>query len=276
MTGTTSEFWWSTLSSQLSIGCAIAAVVLVIVAAQCVVVMIRCGRSTRRPVRLWADNNGTATIEFALTLPVLLFVVLMLAQITMLMGGNLFVHYAAFAAVRTAIVQIPLNVDDGPNTYTPGGTKAEAILRSAVFAIVPAAGRADSAGNSNIPVGQYVDAVSSFYSSYGQSPPPWIESLLRQRLNYASANTTITVLRPRIIDDVVVFENLDGNVQQADPITVRVNHKLNLGVPYINRIFADGNLGNNVRYTEVIAMATLTNEGITDEFPPLPVVPRTP
>ncbi len=282
MTATSAEFWRWTLSSPLSLWCAAAGALLVICLILCLRAMVRLGRvsrAARRPSGLIADDNGTATVEFALLMPVLLFLILMLAQVTMLMGGNVFVHYAAFAAARTAIVQIPLDTgDSGPNQYSPSSTKHDAILRSAIFAIVPAAGRLESStGTANLPIDAYVEAVTSFYSTYGETPPVWINKLLRERLNYASSTTTVTVQVPRVVDETqVTFDDLDGEVRPAEPIAVRVDHKLSVGVPYINRLFANGDLGGNTRYTDVYAIATLTNEGIRDEFPPLPPLPRIP
>ena len=71
--------------------------------------LARLGRSQRRPS---GPSQGTATIEFALVMPIMLFLILLLAQTTFVMAGNLFVHYAAFAATRSAIVYIP--ADYGP------------------------------------------------------------------------------------------------------------------------------------------------------------------
>ena len=59
--------------------------------------------------RGWLDDRGTVTIELVLVIPVVLFFSLLLVQVMLLMTANHFVHYAAYAAVRSAIVQIPVD-----------------------------------------------------------------------------------------------------------------------------------------------------------------------
>ncbi|MFA7236527.1 MAG: TadE family protein [Phycisphaeraceae bacterium] len=240
-----------------------------------------------RTSNILLDDSGTATIEFALVLPILGFMVMAMTQTVFLMAGNLFVNYAAFAATRAAIVQIPAEYADDPAnqfTATPGRTKYDAIQHAAAFALVPVAGRQTSS-SSNISTAAYVSGLASFYSAYSVNQPPWINSLAADRLRFALDNTTITVMTPQVSGPDVTFIPVNGGAahkfQPRDPITVMVAHRLNLSVPYISAIFADGNNastsgggGGGGRYRLMTARYTLSNEGITDAMPPTPTIPR--
>jgi hypothetical protein len=69
----------------------------------------KIGSSLRRRVQ---PQGGAAIVEFAMVLPILLLLVLLMGQSALLMTGNLCVHYAAFCAARSAIVQVPLALND--------------------------------------------------------------------------------------------------------------------------------------------------------------------
>jgi len=117
----------------------------------------------------------------------------------------------------------------------------------------------------------------------GDEPPRWLDTLAGDRLRYAARHTAITVMTP-VVDGgahEMVYEPIEAGERHVfearDPVTVRVDHRLNLGVPYVNRIFADGShTGSAGRYIEMDADYTLPLEGIRDELPPQPTVPRTP
>jgi len=276
-------FWWQALTSPLSIFCAVLFVAALITAAVLLRAAVRVGKRNSERGTIVADSGGTATIEFALLLPILLFVILLLAQVTFLMAGNIFVHYSAFAATRAAIVQIPTEYPDSPaNEYenSPGNTKRDAIWRAAVFALVPASGDVGGGNpNGDISADGFVSGLTEFYDAYGASPPPWIDAKMEKRLSYAAEHTDIAMFRPVAIDAFnVEFEPFDsGKFDPKDPIRVRVDHRLNLPIPYVNQIFADGtHVDGRSRFINVSAHATLTNEGVLDKMPPEPEVPRLP
>lgn len=283
MADLTTDITFEAMTSPLALKLAAMAVGLLILAGLIMLVLVRAGRrSGSRPRPLWADNDGTATIEFALILPILLFVILTLTQVTFLMGGNLFVHYSAYTACRSAIVQIPTGYGDAPNTISDGSSKHDAVRRSAVFALLPVAGQSADAGGgsggSGISGADVVSGLEEFYSGYGQQPPEWIQARIAERVSYADANTTVTIERPVIgAGHTITFEPADS-FEPKDPVTVRVEHRLNLSMPYVSRIFADGDHGEGTsgggRYMNILARATLTNEGIRDEMPPPPELPR--
>jgi hypothetical protein len=227
------------------------------------------------------DQRGTASIEFALVLPFVMIIALMLTQVTLLMGSNLVVNYAAFAATRSAIVWIPADAsgDEPPNTivHSAGNTKFDTIRRAAVFGVLPVAGRAT---DGNVSPDAFVQGLQSHFSAYGQQPPGWVGNLMPDRLRYAADNTTIAVLTCRAVGDDLTFSELGQGQAYTfgprDPVTVRVTHQLSLAVPYVRAFFSDGELDDGSRYTLVEAQYTLTNEGIVDQLPPQPELPRRP
>ncbi len=61
-----------------------------------------------------ADQSGAAqSLSFVLTLPVFVLIMLFIVQVSQVMIGIVVVHYAAFAAARSAAVWIPANLADG-------------------------------------------------------------------------------------------------------------------------------------------------------------------
>jgi len=272
------SFWGHALSSDLSIGCA----AIIIVCGLLLGVGWRVLRRTRRrPVgNPITESRGTATIEFALVFPILLFLMLLLAQTTMLMAGNLFVHYSAFAATRSAIVQIPRDVPGcPPNCYinSMSNDKHEAIWRAAVYAVAPAGSRQGGSG-SGVNPGAYTEGLSQFFEGFGRETPGWVEGIAGDRLAYAADHTQLTVMHVEVEqDDTVTFHGIEsGQSYQFDthePVAVRVEHRLALGVPYINRVYSDGHTDAG-EYVLVSARYMLTNEGMRDELPPKPNIPR--
>ncbi|HUT08889.1 MAG TPA: TadE/TadG family type IV pilus assembly protein [Thermoguttaceae bacterium] len=83
--------------------------------------LVRFNGSGIRFRRLWQlhrDQDGSAqSLSFVLTLPVFVMIMLFIVQVSQLMIGTIVVHYAAYAAARSAIVWIPadLGTDEGPN-----------------------------------------------------------------------------------------------------------------------------------------------------------------
>lgn len=68
----------------------------------------------RRIAHLHADQGGSAqTLSFVLTLPLFIWVLMLIVQISQLMIAQIVVEYAAFATARAAIVWIPAHVQSG-------------------------------------------------------------------------------------------------------------------------------------------------------------------
>jgi hypothetical protein len=275
------DWWWQAFSNERMLSytaLAVLCVALLLFGALC---LRRLGRADRRKPRpgIRSDIVGTATIEFALTIPVMLFLILLLAQTTFVMAGNLFVHYAAFTATRSAIVYIPADYGPGepPNfiEHEPGSPKFDAIRSAAVFALAPIAG---SLPGGNAPADAMTDALGQYYGDYARSAPRWIDRLLANRLHYADDrfNTRVTVYHSFVDSGGQVrhVDTVEGGpfFAPAGAISVRVEHRLNLSVPIVWALFADDRADG--RYSLVAYQYTLTNEGVLDVLPPTPRLER--
>jgi hypothetical protein len=231
-----------------------------------------------------ARSRGTATIEFALVVPIVLVLVLLLLQFTLLMVGNIFVHYAAYAATRTAITQIPQDYDNGvepSNVFLAGSSsvKYRLIQRAAAAALVTVSGRLESGQQD---ADAFAAAVGGYFDAAGVSRPRWVETLAADRWRYAHANTDITVLIADAPEGgAVTFAPVLGVHQfgPIDPVTVRVEHKFFLSVPYVSGFFADGQVDEGQgsgRYAMIQAQYTLPNLGLSKNLPPRPSLRRDP
>ncbi len=240
----------------------------------------------RRLIEIVTSDSGTATVEFALVCPVLLFMALLLAQTTLVMSGNLFVNYAAYMATRAAIVQIPIDrVEEGyesANQFSnsPDSSKYRAIQRAAALALLPVAGQLKQ-GNDAV-TSQLAFGMAKYYQNYGKEPGNWVTKQLEAKANYAMQNTAIALYETEPQADKVVYKELPPEgftFGPRDPITVRVEHKFSLAFPYVGAAFADGRLPDNAGgglYTKITASCTLTNEGIIDAFPEIPTIRNPP
>lgn len=67
----------------------------------------------RRLARLHRDQTGSVqSLSFVLTVPLFVWVMLFIVQVTQLMIATVVVHYAAYAAARSAAVWIPQRIGD--------------------------------------------------------------------------------------------------------------------------------------------------------------------
>lgn len=235
--------------------------------------------------RLGSDQRGTVMLEFALLLPVALFVVLLILQVTLLMVGRVFVHYSAQAAARTAITQLPRDLSHvghgEPNWImaAEGNIKFDAIQASAANALVPISGRVGGSGDE---AESYAVAMSEYLTRRGATTPHWVDNLLADRYRYAHANTEVTLMsvEQSSSSQSPSYEALGGGAYEFGPrdaVGVQVRHRLNLSIPYVRAMFADGSNGDGAssrHYTTVTARTTLTNQGDLRDLPPAPDLPR--
>ena len=230
-----------------------------------------------------SGESGTATVEFCMVVPVVLFLCLVLVQSTLLMVGNQFVNYAAFAAARSAIVYIPQDytaTGEPRNTIVPqtGKLKFDAIRAAAYLAVAPVCGKREDSVDSLL-TDDFVAGLGDYYANYGQDAPRWVETLAAARLRYAAANTDVRVMYTLITrGEVEQFDTEPEGYYTFGPheaVTVRIEHKLNLSVPYVRGLFADGEHGDGRgSYALVTAQYTLTNEGVDPDLPGPPEVER--
>ncbi|MCC6682587.1 MAG: pilus assembly protein [Phycisphaeraceae bacterium] len=233
------------------------------------------------------SNQGMATIEFALVMPVVLFLMLVLIQTMLLMAGQLFVHYAAYAATRAAIVQIPLDLSqrgEPINVISIGSSSGKfgAIERAAVLAVMPVCGRDDASGGSQVDGEEFASALRQHYEMLGETTPRWVDTLAAERYCYAAEHTRIDLIE--LITDAdgssVQMRTLTGGTHSfgmKDPVAVRVEHRFNLSVPYVRAIFADAKMPTKhgeTAYTNITALQMLTLEGVDPAMPMEPTLPR--
>lgn len=225
--------------------------------------------AARRQVRTGED--GAVIVEFALVLPFALFVVLMMVQASMLMGGSICVNYSAFCAARSAIVTVPyeLSGDEPWNIVTDdpdASGKMARITNAAVWAVTPV-----SCGYSKYPETDATDLINGMdrlYSQYDRDMPHRISDGLPRKLAYAREYTEVEL-------------ELPGDDEQYGPsedLRVKVKHTFYLAVPYANWVFSKLEDGVELDFApsqyglNMYAHCRLTNEGEQDfieieEFP---------
>jgi len=233
-------------------------------------------------VRKHRREIAAATIEFVLVMPIVLFLILVLIQTALLMAGQLYVHYAAFAATRAAIVQITRDLPDNgepANWIDPmaGSVKFDAIRHAAWLGVMPVSGRDDT---DEIDASEFADALREHFESLGQTAPRWVDTLVADRLGYAAEFTEIELFGVRNVSDTVVYDPVNVGPYRLgakDAVAVRLVHRFNLSVPYVRGIFADDyhetKFGRSA-YTEVAALYVLNLEGVSADLPDEPSLPR--
>lgn len=288
--------WWSSaLTSDLGLRCAVIAGVGALVLAAA----LRAGWTLRRSAASWRQRlqnfrgprgeSGTATVEFVLVFVPGLTVCLVLLQTVLAFSGNLFVHYAAFVATRSAIVEAPNGDLGGGGLLSDDGDSAfNRVERAAAFALAPVSGRLSAGGGDP---GAFEAGLASYFREYGQDSPAWVGNLAAERLAYAQAHTELGLYLTRVEDNGdVELDRLSSQPFIAsdddpvtvgfgpkDPVTVGVSHKLHLSIPYASAVFADGThqtVGGETAYSIVTATSTMTLEGYDVNLPELPEVER--
>jgi hypothetical protein len=237
-------------------------------------------RNTRR------SECGSVTIEFAIALPIALMLVLLMTQAALLMGGNICVHYAAYCAARSAIVQIPsdLSSAEPPNVLdAPGAAKMDSIRDAAIWALMPV-----SCSNRDYPSGDdggLASGVRSFMTYYGSTGLTtggstgggWYDradlpTYLGRKRAYAEDHTEITMYERTETDGTAEYLEIEYPhvYEPRDEIRVEVKHTLYLSVPYAARVLAAVEGGTKLGFApgeygmEITARVSLTNEGVAD------------
>ncbi len=235
-------------------GCAVGLVVLS-------AVLWRAG-ATQRTNRRAAPQRGAVMLEFVLIVPVALWLVMVMAQSTLVLGGNLCVHYAAYCGARSAIVQAPLERgDEWPNyfdsSFDPEASpKLEQIRQAAVWAVM---GVSRSNYERQNPSGSYLaEAIGGFLTASGKARPGWVDRYLASKFSYANDMTEVELAAP--VDGLTYGRHED--------LRVIVRHHLYLAVPLASRLFAnlaDGVVLDDGAYALIVeADCTLPNEGPQD------------
>lgn len=248
------------LGSRLFLTAAGICLVCGVVLAWVLVTMWQLGRQVRRRRR--CGDSGSVLVEFTLLLPIALAVSLGMLESSLLMAGNLCVHYSAYCAARSAIVQLPRYNGPGEreNEYIPDDEQGKygRIHAAAVWPLIAVSyggtdqQRADDA--------DLVDELIRFHDAHAAERPFWLDDRVGRKLAYALEHTFIELDPPA-----------DGKTYQPrEDIRVRVRHTYYLSVPYAGWFFSqilDGGvqLDADGAYGLIIqANCTLSNEGVQD------------
>jgi len=209
------------------------------------------------------DQEGTAALEFALVFPIALVIVLIMIQSSLLVAGNIAVHYAAYAAARAAIVWIPEGVsyEEPRNVLVDSdySIKMGHIRAAAVYAVMPVSASNPVGGSST--EGDFTaiqQGIERFYQLYDTNVPNWVRTMLPGKFAYAWNHTSVRVNPPANGESYGDHET----------IQVHVRHDLYLPVPYVNRIFGHSLCEGGCGYyaTQVDTTCALTNQGVPDEI----------
>lgn len=287
------NWWWSTLTSGPALW-------LLGFAVLCLAILLYLGLRLRAlsvnvrkvPVKQrLADDSGVAMIEFVLVTPILLIVTLLLIQTMLVFTGLFYVQYSAFAAARTAIVQIPTVSSEPMNELMPseGSDKFDAIRSAAVLGVLPVSGRESG---SSVASSALVSGIGQVFAAQGRSEPNWVSQMLGERLNYAVNHTEVSLERVSSGENAesVRFEPVESYTffSPKEAIAVIVRHEFALTVPLASRVFSAvgesgtyspaGRTGDSPgppgQWTLIESRAILTNEGIDRRLPQAPPVPR--
>ncbi|MFP4140843.1 MAG: TadE family protein [Planctomycetota bacterium] len=251
------------VQSRLFVTCAVVTFLCAAAVAWLCVGLWRAGAVHRAQPR--DGEGGSAILEFAIVIPILGSLAMVMVQAAFLMGGNLCVHYAAYCAARSAIVQIPRDDsfrggEDPNEIFVNGGSrKMLAIRDAAIMAVMPV-----SAGGTDMPDGDDAGLgadLESVFRAYGQDAPGWIDGRIGRKLRYARDHTFVTVDPP---------EN-GWRYARGEDIKVTVEHTLYMPVPYANFLFGeldeDGvelSSGEGEYGMVIRATCFMTNEGTSD------------
>ena len=250
----------------------------------CAVVLIGCGflfaavaawlwQTGRRYRVANRGEQGAAIIEFTLAMPILLFLGLLMAQASLLMVGNLCVHYAAFCSARSAIVVIPKDYGAAEpknllldSDETTG--KMYRIKLAAFTALLPVSCDSPDVEPAGAGGDVYIKGVQTFLSLQGVNQPVWVDERLSRKLSYAAAYTKVTVDPPEPKTDP--GNEKDGYFDDNEDVHVHLTHTFYLSVPIASRIFSlvsggvDLPFGDGEYGTNITAEYTLPNEGVQD------------
>jgi hypothetical protein len=238
--------------------------------------------SARPPDALLRGERGVSAIEFMLLLPFLLIIMLTILQIALIVQAKFIVNYAAFCAVRSAVVVIPTKVKaDGnkpeelANQIRPGddnSQKMRAIKSAARIPCVAISPRVSGAlitsvlGPSNLAfpdldVDTALDLTKVAIATPTSHPGAEVLTQFAMRTPYAflPSNTTVELTGGSVSGDITTYGISTG-------VAVKVTHRYFLAVPFASRFlgtkFNQVNLfGNTGFYVEISERYMLLNEG---------------
>lgn len=201
-------------------------------------------KSKTNPSLVIADDeqSGASAVEFVLVLPILAVMLLMILQIALIVQAKFVVNYAAFCAARSAIAVIPDEVSSEPrnNIGDPDwSTKTEIIQHSAALpltSISPLPGFSFARG---VPVLTNPAVIADLVrlAPFDVTPRSMMgQVMLRAPYAYHEENTTIKVVTPQ--------GTKGGSFRDHDWVTVQVQYRYYLAVPFAKKLFGTSYTGN--------------------------------
>src|SRR3982751_2374965 len=183
----------------------------------------------------WSEESGTATLDFVLTFPFFVMILLIVIQFALMVNARIVVSWAAFAAARSAIVW----TDDGLEVAKKRAQRAAAVACTAI-----------SPSGLTLPS---LDSGAMLLLAHGGAIVPHRFLRVPRMHSYALSATEVEIQAG----------NEKGKIGPHDPVTVTVTYQFHLAVPYADGIFSRAFGG---RYMGKPALPiretyTLTNEG---------------
>lgn len=181
------------------------------------------------------EDGGTVMLDFILTFPLFVIIVLTVVQLALLINARLVVSYAAFAAARSAVVWLPEGI----------GAAQEHAERAAALACIPVSHPVPGLGLLATP-----PLVPVFI--HGED---WWRRVQRggEKHVYAQLATEVELRDPKGGQDF----------GPRTPVTATVRHQFFLDVPYADGLFALA-LGEGFGFLPFVTVEdsyTLLNEG---------------
>lgn len=238
------SFWKSIVPPPAAIG---------LVAGLVAILLLR-KRATVPLSQLVRDSQGAASVlDLVLVAPVFTLIVVAFLQWAILLNDTIMVHYAAFAAARSARVYlcptIPTNAGDLAQLLLDNCSEAkEKYTNAARFALIPASPSNPKYGcdGCQLPA----DALRAL--AQGLQMTDQTNAWLSQA-SYAfdPANLEVEASVPLIAE----AERLGGDMRER-PVTVTVKYRHVL-MPVVDQVYRDGYLPDGTGYVVITAQMTL-------------------
>jgi len=225
------------------------------------------GGALSRLRRAWADDGASSIVEFPFAMLSLTLIILLTCQLVLMASAYVVVDYAAYAAVRAAIVVVPEDrskddKDEGANKVKKfdltDGSKGSDITQAAIFVCTPISGSGLDAlkGKVDEVTKKFgvLEDLSSYIPSLGDLPSLGGITGAVDRYLYSYMYTSA-----RLVAEGKEPKEFGG----SDLLTVEVTHDFALLLPVADRIF--GKIKNARRVVTLKGHASMLSEGYPGE-----------
>ena len=245
-------FWWCLAGL---VGCA----TLALLAVWRLLRLFRVSRA----FALHREQGGSTIVEFPFALIVLVLMSVLTWQLGFLVSAYIVVDYAAFAAARVAIVQIPPHVSDEEPAHKvrdvafESSDKGDEIEEAAAFVCYPISARYtfDDSWLSEVPILQEVSKLPGF-DTFTEA----LETFdFATRYVYALRNTSARLV-------VEGKESGEHTYAGGNLVTVEVTHDFSLRIAIAARVFGSSKFPEGY-VSRVKGQATLLYEGAHEVVP---------